>query len=292
MKRYIRSAVVNVADEDEDIKKELASSSDTSLEDLYNLIDASGDFSFIPQYAASNPSIPIENLYELSNSDKVYVRRGVALNPNTPLDILDHLSHDEDAGVRTYIATRKDIPSWLCTRLSNDSALTVRIQAIKNPEINENVLWSIINSPHCYGCDISGVLANPITTPEMLAGIVYNTTNNDKYPLLCWSDVYALLRDVRLPYESLLLLCDPIIDKYTDLSSQYINRILSDRPNGYDITAVLENIWHYGSLSNSKQIAESKDTPTEFLEYVYNNMESCDLRDVIAVNLRNRGINL
>ena len=288
MKRYIKSAITNLADEPEDIKVEIAKSTD-SVDDLLYLIDTSNEFSFVSQYAASNPNIPSEQLYELAKSDKVYVRRGVAQNPNTPLDILDNLTHDPDDSVRALVAQRVDIPSGIINRLHNDRDFYVRSIALKNPNLPESVLWGAIQSKNAK-YDYDDIIANPNVTSEMISLMIeLEATYQTGHPI-GWQGLYHIMQHPKLHYTDLLRLADCGILDYPDIASQYVSKVLSDRPENYDITDALKNIWEQASSHVCVEIAESPNTPTEFLQYLYETSTDKNILNHVVANLQNRGI--
>ena len=288
MKIYIKAAIANMTDEPEDIKVEIAKSTN-SVDVLLHLIDTSNELSFVSQYAASNPNIPAEQLYGLAKSDKVYVRRGVAENPNTPLDILDNLTHDPDDSVRALIARRTDIPSGIINRLHNDSDFYVRSIALKNPNLPESVLWGAIknkNAKYYY----SDIIDNPNITSEMLSLMVELEATYQTCHPIGWQGLYHIMQHPKLHYADLLRLADCGILDYPDIESQYVAKVLSDRPEGYDITDALKNIWEQASSHVCVEIAESPNTPTEFLQYLYENTTNQNILNHAVANLNNRGI--
>ena len=290
MKRYIKSAISDIAAEPEDIKIEVAEST-TSANVLLYLIDTSDPFSSVPQYAASNPNMPIEQLQELAKSGTVYARRGVAQNPNTPLDVLNALSHDPDDVVRVRIASRQDIPSGIINRLHNDSDWLVRKAAITNPILPESVLWGIVQQKNKRD-DYEYVIISPNATSSMVSAMIDLAVSDElDYPFN-WTLCNRIMYYPKLQYADLLRLADCGILNYPDLASSYVLKVLQDMPEGYDITEALKNIWESADYGTCTVIADSPDTPTEFLQYLYENITNERITNHVVANLNKRGIEL
>lgn len=290
MKRYIKGAISDIATEPDDIKVEIAEST-TSADVLLYLIDTSDPFSFVPQYAASNPNMPIEQLRELAKSGMVYARRGVAQNPNTPLDVLNALSHDQDDSVRERIASRQDIPSGIINRLHNDPSWSVRKVAITNPILPESVLWGIVQQKNKRD-DYEFVITSPNVTSSMVSAMIDLAVSDElDYPF-DWPLCYSIMHYPKLQYADLLRLADCGILNYPDLGSSYVLKVLRDRPEGYDITEALKNMWESVDHGTCIVIADSPDTPTEFLQYLYENITNERITNHVVANLNKRGIEL
>ena len=165
MKRYIRSAIMDVTDMDRDSQLELAGSLNTSIDSLMKL--ALGYFNWSARIRATyslkyiaNSSHP-ERLFEgnpdlryemanfceesdilgvLSDDTDMFVRSSVSENEYTAVDTLDKLSHDSDAYVRENVADNPNTPDYTLARLSNDESFLVRRGVAKNPNTPQTIL--------------------------------------------------------------------------------------------------------------------------------------------------------
>jgi len=94
MKRYIKSAVKDIGDEDYDTQSNIALDKNTPPEDLERLYNLDGNLRLMPDFA-HNPNCPPEILEEIalktpvSNSGyNISIFDGLATNPNTPTSAL------------------------------------------------------------------------------------------------------------------------------------------------------------------------------------------------------------
>ena len=95
MKRYIRSAVGNINDEDFEVQREIAVTTD-DVENILQLYKNRNNHSDV----ARNPNTPVEILRELAretpasnNGYSTSVFDSLACNPNSPSDVLSEISH-------------------------------------------------------------------------------------------------------------------------------------------------------------------------------------------------------
>ena len=155
MKRYIRSSIADVAEEDIDVRLELADSLDTVPEVLTRLLTDT-DY-FVRDAAIQNPNTPIKSLchlYDITNNPDIgtalslradtpskmlqYISRssvymtqcGLASNINTPTEALNTLArHATDFHVRKLIAENPNVSIELLEKLSNDRSKKVSATA-------------------------------------------------------------------------------------------------------------------------------------------------------------------
>ena len=286
MKRYIKAKIVNIADEEDSVKMELAEDPDSTIDVLEQIIERTFKFDdYASELAAANPNVPVEMLSELSDCDNVYVRRGVASNPNTPLHILKKLSYDCDDDVRENIASRQDISNDLLELLSNDRSINVRGQVILNPTVSDDILWSLIRKHST----ILFLTQCPKLTSSMLAAIVdYYIDNPSDY--LGWSDCWHLLKNDNLPYDKLLSLFDTV-KKHNDLISSYCKVVIQRCSAPYDINDVLEDMWVTGNTYVRESIIFDSNTPVSFLKWAYNNANESNMKKIQSV-LEERGVSI
>lgn len=93
MKRYIKSAVADVSDEDMDSRKEIAKSTTANVAMLEKLSRDSDRR--IREQIAKNPNTPIDVLEQLSTDKSYLVRMQIARNPNTPASLLSQMVKNE-----------------------------------------------------------------------------------------------------------------------------------------------------------------------------------------------------
>lgn len=286
MKRYIKAKIVNIADEDDSIKMELAEDPDSTIDVLEQIIERSAKFDdYASELAASNPNVPADMLVELSDCDNVYVRRGVASNPNTPLNVLEKLASDSDDSVRVYIADRQDISEDLFELLSNDRSIDVRSAVILNPTVPDDILWSLIRKRSATHY----LVQCPKLTSSMLAAIA-DYCNDNPSAYLGWSECWHLLKNDNIPYDRLLSLFDTV-KKFNDLISSYCDVVIQRCSAPYDINDVLEDMWVKGNTYVRESIIFDSNTPVSFLKWAYNNASESNMKKIQHV-LEERGISI
>ena len=159
MKRYIRSAVVNISDESDDIKRSVAMYPSTDADTLtalskdpspkvrlfvaYNthtptdaLISLVNDSdSSVRQKALANPRLPTEELAKAVDERGGWELDicGVAENPNCPASILDALAHKSRLeGVLLRIAKHHNVSEDTLLYLSTNYSDAVRYSVVSN----------------------------------------------------------------------------------------------------------------------------------------------------------------
>jgi hypothetical protein len=134
MKRYIKSAILPISDEDVVSRMTIA----TNTDDAEILRELSKD----PEpnvriNVADNENTPEDVLRELATDD--WVDFAVARNPNTPIDVLETLMESEDSSVRRSVAENLSTPvSWLYNLERHDVSDEVRQAAWDNPNYDHN----------------------------------------------------------------------------------------------------------------------------------------------------------
>lgn len=141
MKRYIRSAIYNIADEDYNTRWELAKSPDTSPEILAQLAE-----DYEPQIsykALHNPSTPPEVLkkfvdtaptsYDYNSGTKAEI---AMTNPSMPVEVLSNL--DKYKRLWDAIAVNKSTPKRTLVRLIELADSTHDLQLLSNIAMNPN----------------------------------------------------------------------------------------------------------------------------------------------------------
>ena len=170
MKRYIKSVVSNILDEDLDTRREIAKDTHTSLDVLRTL---------------------------MSDSD-YQVRHKVASNPNTTPDMLDVLVFDSSSWVRQSAAFQyKDkytIPVDTLTKMANHADTYLRYTASQCDSLGIELLFSLLND-NCY--DVSRTsrktikrLAEQTSTPVSTLEYIINHTSKYSYP-----DIHSVAKD-------------------------------------------------------------------------------------------------
>ena len=92
MKRYIKSDISDISDEDVDTRKEAAISSRSRISTLRRLSD---DPSWeVREYLAHNKNLPEDLVIKLASDEAPVVREAIAEHPNLPRDLLLKFSDD------------------------------------------------------------------------------------------------------------------------------------------------------------------------------------------------------
>ena len=153
MKRYIKSAILSLSDEDYAIQYDIASDPNTSPETLQELSTVT-DYSHvhpIQRIVAENPSTSPETLRELSKVARLDVRSCVVRNLNTPEDVLRDMANDSDdwvgrppmeilTGLAQNPNTPTDVLTHLCDGLGAFEHWQVARHLANNPSTPIDVL--------------------------------------------------------------------------------------------------------------------------------------------------------
>ena len=198
MKRYIKSAIIPVIEEDMETKMYIAKNSDNpdTLRELYEW--AKNRSGFVTATILSNPNAPqdiLSNDSFLSNKELRYV---LASNPNTPISMLRKLSEYPDTharlsqnpsipedvmhsmlisanpSARVNLASNPSTPVDMLDKLADNSDHWVRHDVASNPNTPTDVLRKLLHDESDYV--LENVMGNPNTTPDMVWEI-YNWTD-------------------------------------------------------------------------------------------------------------------
>lgn len=139
MKRYIRSAVVNIKDESEETKWELARNPNLRPETLREIADSLSERSPWGAYVAviENPNTPVdvlENLMRLYGGDP-QVSMTIACCPNVTSELLKYI-YDHSLGHRgilSCVAGNPKTPEYILKKLSQNSYSYIRAKCADNP---------------------------------------------------------------------------------------------------------------------------------------------------------------
>ena len=100
MKRYIRSAIQDILDEDREIKLKVI----------------------------ENPRTPVSTLSRLANDPDHRIRRSVADSPNNPPEVLAKLGDDPDSIVRSSVVANRNTPVDTILKLVDDEKLWIKYE--------------------------------------------------------------------------------------------------------------------------------------------------------------------
>ena len=149
MKRYIKSAITNIFDEDPEVREQIAKDPRTTAAILVQLADDA--HCYVRSYVAENPNTPVDTLKQLACDPSQGVRGSVAMNPNTTDQIFQILANDYDRWVRKMVASH-----------TKDKVLLEKLAQDDDPEIR----WSV---------------AYNLNTPaDILGGLLYDTDEDTR----------------------------------------------------------------------------------------------------------------
>lgn len=132
MKKYIKSAVKSLSEDDIYTKYEVAQRS-TRKEDLWLLAkDSNWDIRHTLTY---NENLPADILTYLANDSMPSIRCRVAAHPNTPSDTLSLLIYDGSSDVRRNVAQNPNTPIEILYKLAEDSNRSVRAALVQNSSL-------------------------------------------------------------------------------------------------------------------------------------------------------------
>lgn len=199
MKRYIRSAVTNVSDEDVYVRRELANTTDNVY--LLHQLSEDDDPS-VRASVARNQHTPIDILLKLTEDPIIPVRENLmmrdevlplevqmALASNAPglrklllqyegvdTEIINLLSHDEFEVVREKAAIKSRLSDENKIRLSNDEDRYVRYELAKNRKLPLEVIIKLSDDEYDA---VRIVIAGRTDTPtEILDKMSYDDFEN------------------------------------------------------------------------------------------------------------------
>ena len=159
MKRYVKSAVINISDEDISIQEEMCRNPSTDSFTLQQL--SNSDSPSIRSKVAAHPNTDKETLIKLSQDNYGFVRDDVAGNPNTPVEVLRELAEDYDRQVQIAVAKNPNIPADLIDYFAYHSTCVAAI--LKNPACPRYIVEDFANSDDG---DLRYFVAKSKITPE------------------------------------------------------------------------------------------------------------------------------
>lgn len=182
MKRYIKSTVRTLSEEDLPTKRELAHDPNTTpevLEQLYYDNKSSLDWEtryYICLELAANPNTPMDVLEQLSDGIKVdhRIRREVAANPSTSVDILQKLVRGSGYDVCRAVAENPNVSEKLLRKIASlvpcehdkDMYSMMLCAVAENLKTPTDILEKLSQNPDHYVRAM--VAANPNTPDEVL----------------------------------------------------------------------------------------------------------------------------
>ena len=180
MKRYIKTAVVNLKDEPIEDLVEIASNPNTApevLADLHKLKVAK-----ITKALAGNPSTPKSILYNFASSVLEHdfaidcnMWRTLCKNPNLPQELIPKLAKHKNSIVRMSIAENPSTPISVLNQLADDSDIAVIRTVRENPNISGELyakVLSILSKRLTTGFCTDYVASDNINTEQIKATII------------------------------------------------------------------------------------------------------------------------
>ena len=174
MKIYIRAAIKNTSDEDDDVRCYVASDPNTRPASLAELARDYDDD--VRTAVADNPNTPPEVLAQLATDTDWRIRERAMLNPNMPLDVLSAVIDEGDRWDMELVAANPSTPVELLQQLYDlayDTYMEVDIlpRLAKNPNTPIDILEKISNSkiPNTL-CHLA---ENPNITPEIAENLAF-----------------------------------------------------------------------------------------------------------------------
>lgn len=144
MKRYIKSAIVNIGDEDLGVQLEFFRHN-ADVEDLKPVIKSNPAMAL---EVASNPNLSESLIRQIWETYKSRASNSLAKNPNTPTDILDQIARSESRDrVLTSIAKHPNTSVETLQRLLRNEDTNIRLAIIKNPNTPINLLRQLAKCP-------------------------------------------------------------------------------------------------------------------------------------------------
>ena len=128
MKRYIRSAVRDIHEEDEHIKQDIALSPRTDINTLMQLAEDYDEY--VREDVARRPNLPIEVQEKLADDELFCVRRALACNPNISIEIMEKLADEDNWQVPSAVAFNDNAPEYILRKLVNKAPLALAISPV------------------------------------------------------------------------------------------------------------------------------------------------------------------
>ena len=180
MKRYIRSAVRSMSDEDTLTKMEMAASQ-VRPEILREL--ANSEAFVVQSMVAHNPNTPVDVLQQLAEDDYEPTRTEVARNPKLSKEILAKLAEDPSSRVRGIVAINPSTPLRILSKLAGDHEWTVRKAVLENPKASSSIVERIAKND----LDLAYKAVSHPNCPHIIA---------EKLADMTWSRDRASLADI------------------------------------------------------------------------------------------------
>ena len=167
MKRYIKSAILPVSNEDIDARMDIALNPNTPVDVLNELADDKD--SDVRLCVVVNPSTPKDTIDKLLFVDKnigfseLRFLEKVALCMETPPDILAKLSQYADDSVRFAVAKNPHTPIIALNALANDDNPAIRWTVADNVSTPADTL--ILLAGDMYNVSVRAAVAENLNTP-------------------------------------------------------------------------------------------------------------------------------
>ena len=172
MKRYIRSAVVDILDEPKEIQEEIANNSKTSPRILKQL--ANSEYSNVLSAVAHNPHTPpdvlkhlYEKYYDPTQTYTSNLMRNVISNPNLPDDILTDILKSENTNLQAAIAMNPKTPPEVLEQYARMNDWNVPRMVASNPNTPLDTLKYLTSNPDC----LYALVMNPSFPRNLLVKI-------------------------------------------------------------------------------------------------------------------------
>ena len=169
MKRYIRSAVVPVSDEDWKVQIDIAMNPRTRADVLDEIARQNYDAITVLQFVIGNPNTSESTLSWLAGNSIPYVRELVACRQDLPSSVLATLADDPVWQVRSSVAENPNTSIRTLGKLAKDTEFSVKARVAKNPAASPSILIKMTKDDFELGFR---ALANPNCpheVPEILS---------------------------------------------------------------------------------------------------------------------------
>jgi len=145
MKRYIKSAIVNIGDEDLGVQLEFLKHN-ADVEDLEPIIKSNPAMAL---EVASNPNLSESLIRQIWETYKFRASNSLAKNPNTPADILDQIVDSESRDmVLISVAKNPNTAAETLQRLLINKNTNLKLAIIKNPNTTVDMLRRLTRYPN------------------------------------------------------------------------------------------------------------------------------------------------
>lgn len=196
MKRYIRSAIVPITDEDWKVQIEIARNPRTRAETLDVIAKQNYDAITVLQFVVYNPNTSVATLNWLASNSIPYVRELVARRQDLPSSTLDKLADDPAEDVRCSVAENPNTSLRTLGKLAKDPEFSIRKRVAENPKASSSILIRLTKSDFDLGFNALSNPNCPHEVPELLA--------NNRIPRIRED----LARDPRVPGDILAKLAN------------------------------------------------------------------------------------